>query len=157
MPSRLEQASAARTQITEKQALKNVNMLSMGPAQAMAAPSPSNVLKRLLFWDFPRATWQYDVVVALILVFIFATPRDWFRDQPKAANIVLLSNGHDGLGRYFLEADMLRGVAEPQFGNRVHELIRQKTGKSVHVVRVETIRDESEPDEWKGFIAYTAP
>src|SRR5438309_1891400 len=41
------------------------------------------MLKRFILWDFPRASWQYDLIVALILAFIFLTPRDLFRDQPR--------------------------------------------------------------------------
>ena len=32
-----------------------------------------NVL-RILFWTYQRGTWQYDVLCAFILVFIFLTP-----------------------------------------------------------------------------------
>ena len=40
-------------------------------------------LKRFILWDYPRASWQYDVMVGVILAFIFLTPRSWFRDQPR--------------------------------------------------------------------------
>jgi hypothetical protein len=36
-------------------------------------------LKNLLFWSYGRSTWQYDVLCALILAFIFLTPQAWFR------------------------------------------------------------------------------
>lgn len=36
-------------------------------------------LKRLLFWSYGRSTWQYDVLCALILAFIFLTPQAWFQ------------------------------------------------------------------------------
>jgi hypothetical protein len=36
-------------------------------------------LKKLLFWSYGRSTWQYDVLCALILAFIFLTPQGWFR------------------------------------------------------------------------------
>ena len=39
------------------------------------------MLKRFILWDYPRASWQYDVMVGIILAFIFLTPREWFRDQ----------------------------------------------------------------------------
>ena len=39
--------------------------------------------KRFILWDYARASWQYDVMVGIILAFIFLTPRDWFRDQPR--------------------------------------------------------------------------
>ena len=120
-----------------------------GPASA------GNLGRRLVFWDFARATWQYDVVVALILLFIFVTPREWFHDQPKASSVALLASLH-GVDRVFIETDLLSGTPEALRPRRAEALIHQRTGKSWHVVRVEPIRDESE-QEIKGFIAYTAP
>ena len=118
------------------------------------SPPAANFLKRLVFWDFPRASWQYDVVVGLILLFIFAVPRDYFHDQPKAASVVLLSSLH-GVNRVFIASELLEQI--PDWGRpaAAEKLIRQRTGKSWHVVRVEPIRDEAE-QEIKGFIAYTA-
>ena len=113
--------------------------------------------QRLIFWDFARASWQYDVVVGLILIFIFLTPREWFHDQPKASSVVLLETLHDSK-RVFIATDLLAAVPESQRPNRAAVLIRQRTGKSWHVVRVEPIRDPAEDEEEiKGFIAYTAP
>ncbi len=123
-------------------------------AQVDAHPERS-LGQRLVFWDFPRASWQYDVVVGLILIFIFATPREWFHDQPKPSSVVLMSSLH-GSNRVFIATDLLETVPENQRPSRAEALIRQRTGKSWHVVRVEPIRDEAE-QEIKGFIAYTAP
>ncbi len=111
--------------------------------------------RRFIFWDFARASWQYDVAVGLILLFIFATPRDWFRDQPKASSIVLMSSLHNA-ERVFIATELLAGIPEAVRPARAETLIRKRTGKSWHVVRVEPIRDEAE-QEIKGFIAYTAP
>ena len=36
------------------------------------------IIKRLFFWGYARNTWQYDVLCALILAFIFLTPQRWF-------------------------------------------------------------------------------
>ena len=122
-----------------------------------AAPSgsPGSSIRKLVFWEFPRASWQYDIVVALILLFIFATPRDWFSDQPRAASVTLISSNH-GQDQLFLEPEMLNDVPEKDRIERATELIRRKTGKQTKVVRIETIRDEAE-QEIKGFIAYTSP
>ena len=109
----------------------------------------------MIFWDFARASWQYDVVVALILLFVFVTPREWFHDQPKASSIILMSSLH-GLNRVFIATELLSDVPDVQRPQRAEGIIRQRTGKSWHVVRVEPIRDEAE-QEIKGFIAYTAP
>ncbi|HEX8708482.1 MAG TPA: hypothetical protein VF723_09590 [Pyrinomonadaceae bacterium] len=36
------------------------------------------IFKSLFFWSYARNTWQYDVLCALILAFIFLTPKAWF-------------------------------------------------------------------------------
>lgn len=125
----------------------------MSEPSTRASISPGSFLKRLIFWDFARASWRYDIAVALILVFIFATPREWFHDQPKAASIVLLSSLH-GVNRVFIATELLATVPDSEKAARAQALIQQRTGKSWRVVRVEPIRDEAE-QELKGFIAYT--
>jgi len=44
----------------------------------MAVQYLLRTLKKLLFWSYGRSTWQYDVLCALILAFIFLTPQSWF-------------------------------------------------------------------------------
>ncbi len=123
-----------------------------------AAPqssSPGLILRRLIFWDFPRASWRYDLVVALILLFIFAIPREWFNDQPRTAGVILMSSAQ-GANRVFIANELLSGLSEEERIKRSENLIRERTRKGWHVLRVEPIRDEADP-EVKGFIAYTAP
>ena len=43
--------------------------------------SLGTILKRTFFWSYERGTWQYDVAVGIILIFVFL-PKDWFHDQP---------------------------------------------------------------------------
>jgi hypothetical protein len=112
------------------------------------------VVRRLIFWDFPRASWQYDVVVALILACIFATPREWFKDQPRTSSVVLMSSSH-GAERFFIANDLLENAPEAGRVKAASSVIRQRTGKSVQVQKLEPIRDETE-HEVKGFIAYTS-
>ncbi len=111
--------------------------------------------RRLIFWDFARASWQYDIVVGLILIFVFATPREWFHDQPKAASVILMSSLH-GSNRVYIADALLADVPEAQRLEKAEKVIQQRTGKRWRVMRVEPIRDETE-QEIKGFIAYTAP
>ena len=47
----------------------------------MRAESPST-LQKIIFWAYARGTMQYDILCALILLFIFLTPRSFFRDWP---------------------------------------------------------------------------
>ena len=123
-------------------------------SSSVAAPDGS-LGRRLVLWDFPRASWQYDVVVALILLFIFATPRDWFHDQPKESSVVLLPPLH-GSNRVFIAPELLEHVPDQLRIARAETLVHKRTGRTWHVVRVEPIRDDTEK-EIKGFIAYTAP
>jgi hypothetical protein len=119
------------------------------------SPAAGFQFRRLIFWDFPRASWPYDLVVALILIFIFATPRDWFRDQPRAASVVLISSNRLE-SRFFIAGDMLSGVDQAARAGRAEALIHERTGKRMHVTRLEPIVDEQE-HETHGFVAYTAP
>ncbi len=133
----------------------NDRLTAVADQDAQSDATRISIWKRLVFWDFPRASWQYDLVVALILVFIFLTPREVFHDQPKASSVVFLS-AERGLDRVFIEADLLSELSENDRVKRSQDLIQQRTGKVRRVVRVEPIRDETEK-EIKGFIAYTTP
>ena len=39
----------------------------------------SNAFRKVVFWNYPRTSWQWDVLCVLILVFIFLTPKSWFK------------------------------------------------------------------------------
>ena len=47
--------------------------------------SAGRKLASFLWWTYPRGSLEYDVMVALILAFIFLTPPRFFRDQPRPA------------------------------------------------------------------------
>src|SRR5438876_12265642 len=36
--------------------------------------------RKIIFWTYPRTSWQWDVLCVLILVFIFLTPKSWFEN-----------------------------------------------------------------------------
>ncbi len=40
----------------------------------------SNAAKKIVFWNYSRTSWQWDVLCVLILVFIFLTPKSWFEN-----------------------------------------------------------------------------
>ncbi|MBV9217039.1 MAG: hypothetical protein JO053_12770 [Acidobacteria bacterium] len=40
------------------------------------------MLKDIINWKYERASWQWDVLCLLCLVFIFGTPKEWF-NKPK--------------------------------------------------------------------------
>lgn len=40
-------------------------------------------LKKLFFWNYPRNTWQWDLLCVVILIFIFLTPKGWFTGSER--------------------------------------------------------------------------
>ena len=115
---------------------------------------PASGVKRFLFWDYPRAGWQYDVMVGLILIFIFVTPREWFRDQPRASSIVMLPSEH-GSTVFWMDADQLSGIPEAQQAAQASALIKARTGRKHNVFRLKPIVDSEQ--EIKGYMAFTTP
>lgn len=112
-------------------------------------------LKRFILWDYPRACWQYDVMVGLILAFIFFTPREIFRDQPKPKNIVMVP-AVDQSTVFYMEPHLLEDVKEAARVAEVEKLVRsQAGGKNRSVVRLETIYDDEK--DVRGYMVYTKP
>src|SRR5262245_37774396 len=95
-------------------------------------------IKRFLLWDYARGVWQYDLMVAIILAFVFLTPREFFRDQPRASNIVRLP-AEEGANVFWVEPELLDSVAESDRGSKVQQMLRSRYGKRENVVRVEPI------------------
>jgi len=104
---------------------------------------------RGLFWTYERGTWQYDIMVALILAFIFLTPRSWFHDQPAlppASGVVLLSS-RDHEKVYQLQAALLDAKldvkAEETIRKGAERVLQSVTGKSVQVTQIKPETDAS--------------
>jgi len=98
------------------------------------------VIHRGLFWTYDRGTWQYDVMVALILAFIFLTPRSWFGDQPVSPSppeeIVLLLN-EPAQTVYQIPTSLMELDAEGSLDRSAERVLETHTGKSMQVIRVE--------------------
>jgi hypothetical protein len=97
------------------------------------------MLKKLIFWEYPRASWQWDVIVALILAFIFLTPRSWFNDQPRANQVAMMS-----AGRFFVDPAALSGLDEAQKLNKVRDLIEKRYREKVRITQIEPVVEENE-------------
>jgi hypothetical protein len=108
-------------------------------------------MKQLLFWDFPRTSWRYDVVVALILAFIFLTPRGVFKDQPRAMSVVRVPV-HTSAAAFWIDAELLTAAGDDARMQQAGEIISKKTGKAAKVLRLETIL--SGDDETQGYMAF---
>lgn len=76
------------------------------------------VVTRTIFWAYERGSWQYDLLVLAILLFIFLSPRAWFDDRPTLQmtdlrhqqGIVELGHGKEGW-RYQIDARLVESFA----------------------------------------------
>ena len=110
------------------------------------------MLRRLIFWEYPRTSWQWDIIVTLILAFIFLTPRAVFRDQPRAASIQMLP-AQQG---FLIEPKLLANVAESDQVRKATELVNQRFKIQATITHVEPVLDDTE-SEITGYMAYTKP
>jgi hypothetical protein len=113
------------------------------------------MLKRLIFWEYSRISWPYNIFCGLILAFIFGTPRAWFRDQPRVpiASSIALQPSEKGSSVFFVNAALLTGVAENQRMAKATETLRKRTNNRRLVVwRVEPLLDSD--GELQGYMAF---
>ena len=110
-------------------------------------------LNRIFFWSYERGTWQYDVAVILIVLFVVATPTRWFHDQPQvglpvnSTRVELVSKSGE-LEIYKVDA---RALAPPErtpaLQNDLHNAL-QKAAPALRdgrfsIGRIQAIRDEA--------------
>ncbi|MBI4463907.1 MAG: hypothetical protein HY647_04310 [Acidobacteria bacterium] len=99
---------------------------------------------RGFFWTYERGSWQYDIMVIVIVVFVLFTPRDWFGDQPPspqpATGVVLLLSDPT-MKVYRLRANLIDVKADRTLAEGAQRVMRSHTGKSVKVVHVEPSLD----------------
>lgn len=115
------------------------------------ADGVKTTLKRFVLWDYPRSSWQYEVMVSLILVFIFFTPKAVFRDQPRPKNVVMVSEG-----TFLIDTELLAGKQGAELEEAAAKIIHAQAGaKKRTVVRVEPVFDDEK--DTRGFLAYTKP
>jgi len=115
--------------------------------------SLGQILNRIFFWSYERGTWQYDVAVILIVLFVLATPTRWFHDQPQvgmpvnSAQVELLSKSGE-TEIYKVDARVLAPPERtPALQNDLHNAL-QKSNPALNdgrfsIGKIEPIRDES--------------
>jgi len=107
---------------------------------------------RMFFWSYERGSWQYDVAVVLILVFVLLTPKGWFRDQPEvglpvsSAQVELVSKSGE-TEIYKIDSRVLAPPERtPSLQNDLHNVL-QKAGEGLQdgrfaIGKIEAVRDE---------------
>jgi hypothetical protein len=118
-------------------------------AESQATPAPANpvwrTIKGFIFWSYERGTVQYDVMVTLILIFVFFSPKliD-FNDRPvernpHATGVVVYP---DGKGEFIYQVDA-KAVPEGDAATVRAALLRviEPISGSVNISRYEAVTD----------------
>ena len=105
--------------------------------------SPLQTIKSYLLWTHPRGGFHYDVMVTVILGFIFFTPRSVFKDSPNYIaphpNEIVATSDASGAVVYELSASAVR----PEESDKPAALKRAllPTAGDVTVIRYEELRN----------------
>jgi hypothetical protein len=117
----------------------------------------NKLLRSYFYWTYPRGNIHYDVMVTVILLFIFVTPQFWdFGDKPSRAPgpshpIQVASDGARALLVTISDIDV---KAPPDASDRemrrvLRKAIEPVTGDAVTVLRWETATDIQGNRVWK--------
>ena len=104
-------------------------------------------LKGYLFWTYERGSFHYDIMVTLILAFIFIGPYYInFKDKPvehipHRTEVVVAPDGHGGLV-YDVESSAVSGHDDGQVRAELLKIIEPISGE-VSISKVDTVRDRS--------------
>ena len=113
-----------------------------------------SAIHRGLFWTYERGTWQYDIMVVMILAFIFLTPRDWFHDRPAAPlpaaaqisersqDVVLLRDDRTQKV-YRLRASLINATGGEGVAKGCQRVLQNFTGRSWEITRIEPAVDST--------------
>lgn len=113
-------------------------------------------IRRILFWEYERGSWQYDLIVLLILAFIFLAPRSMFRDQPRVPHSSQIASlPSHGESVFWLEPELVASVPEPQRLEKLSAVISAQKGKKQRITHIEPIYDSEQ--ELKGYMAFGQP
>ncbi|HUI53230.1 MAG TPA: hypothetical protein VLX60_15705 [Terriglobales bacterium] len=120
---------------------------------------PGSVFKRAFFWTYERGSWQYDLAVVLIVIFVLLTPGKWFHDQPEVGapaspSQVDLISDTNGQITYRVDARILAPPEQtPQLQSLLHGAL-QKSLPDLNHARFEILKIEPQRNDQGNVIAY---
>jgi len=118
----------------------------------------NRTLKSYFYWTYPRGSFHYDVMVTLILAFIFITPHLWdYGDKPTmlagpSQPVIVTGDGDHGLIITVQASDVNVPAAAPESEIRsaLKHAIQPIAGDAVTVTHWQLQRDRnSNPVAWK--------
>ena len=102
-------------------------------------------IRGYIFWSYERGSLHYDIMVTLILLFVFVSPYFInFKDKPVERNphltgVVVVPNEKGGF-TYQIKAAAVNTAAGQDVRRQLEEIIEPISG-AVTITNVETVRD----------------
>ncbi|MGD0548007.1 MAG: hypothetical protein ABR991_09325 [Terracidiphilus sp.] len=119
----------------------------------------NKLLKSYFYWTYPRGSFHYDVLVTLILLFIFITPHLWnYGDRPSNAAgpqhpIQVIGDGGRGLiitvQASDVDLDVNTTASNLVVKRALRKAIEPVTNDAVFVNRWETVQDAQGNWAWR--------
>jgi hypothetical protein len=130
--------------------------INAGEAQPAQGRSLLRTIRSFIFWSHERGTIQYDVMVTLILLFVFLSPRLInFNDRPVERNphpseVVIYP---DGNGEFIYQVDG-KAVQEKDDAAIRAQLLRiiEPISGSVSITRYEAVKQKGRVTAYKVWV-----
>lgn len=112
---------------------------------ALPAFSLWRTLRNYVFWNYQRGSIHYDIMVTLILLFIFVTPLFVnFQDKPLPHSphlraVLVIPDGHNGL-LYQVPAAAVSGDSDAAIREQLQRILAPIAG-AVSIAKYEKTRD----------------
>ena len=128
------------------------------PAAAVNEPKRriGAILSSYFYWTYPRGSFHYDIMVTLILLFIFVTPHLWdygVRPTSISASRHPLEVVAAGRGVIITirasDLNLAPGTSYSEAKKALRQAIEPVTGDDVFVERWETVTDTQGNLAWK--------
>src|SRR5579862_8747505 len=104
-------------------------------------------IRGYIFWSYERGSLHYDIMVTLILLFVFLSPRILnYKDKPveripHLTGVVVIP-GEKGEFIYQIQASAVNTVQGGDTNRQLEKIIEPISG-AVSIVRYETVKDAS--------------
>jgi hypothetical protein len=138
---------------------KTLNPAGAGAPIEQSRRSVRQILLSYFYWTYPRGCFHYDVMVTMILAFIFITPWLWnYGDKPTIAAgpqhpiQVVVDGGHGvilTMQASDVNLDPNTKAPNPVVKRALRKAIEPVEGDDVFVERWETVRDAQGNVAWK--------
>ena len=103
-----------------------------------------------IFWAYERGSWQYDVICAVILAFIFLTPRAWFNDRPSLGlsdlrhrqGVIEIGRTRGG-SQYLIDSRLIDSMAPLKPDDAVRSVLEERLRHPVSIKSMEPVLDKN--------------